>query len=280
MTDKDDALSIQRIMVALDASHHSLAALAAAAELAAALKAHLEGVFVEDRNLLRVARHPVVREVRYPYVSTAPLDPGRLRRELRAQASEARRALLRTCEAREVEWSFRVVRGDVVASVLRAAQHADLLSVGIASRPLDRRVRLGSTARAAAERATTSVLVSQRGVRIRSPILVVYDGSAVAKQALGVALLLAKKAQGHLSVGIVAANPDDARRLRREVAQRVRSIGAPTRYRLLPNTAAPTLSAAAQAVNCGLLVLPGASTSTEDLQPLLDEAECPVLIIR
>lgn len=280
MTDQDDALSIQRIMVALDASHHSLAALDAAAELAAALKAHLEGVFVEDRRLLRMARHPVVREVRYPFVSTASLDPRRMRRELRAQASEARRALLRTCEARQVEWSFRVVRGDVVASVLRAAQHADLLSVGIASRPLDRRVRLGSTARAAVERASTSVLVSRQGVRIASPIMVVYDGSPAAKQALGVTLLLAKKAKGYLSVGIVAANPDAGMQLRREVAQRVRSIAPFTRYRLLPNTAAPTLSAAAHAEGCGLLVLADASTSTEDLQPLLDEAECPVLIIR
>ena len=280
MNEQGDALSIRRIMVAIDASHHSLAAQDAAAELAAALGAHVEGVFVEDARLLRMADHPVAREVQYPFVRTAALSPARMRRELRAQASEARLALLRICEARDLEWSFRVVRGDVVAALLRAAQQADLLSVGMASRPLNRRVRLGSTARAAAARATSSVLVSQRGVRITAPIMVVYDGSPAAMQALGVALLLAGKANGYLSVALVADGPETAVPLRREVARRVRSKAPLARYRMIPNAAAATLITAAQAESCGLLVLCGACTPPEDLQPLLNAIECPVLMIR
>ena len=52
----------RRILVALDASPHSLAALEAAAELAASLRAELIGLFVEDANLLRVAGFPFARE--------------------------------------------------------------------------------------------------------------------------------------------------------------------------------------------------------------------------
>jgi nucleotide-binding universal stress UspA family protein len=280
MSDQDDALAIRRIMVAIDASHHSLAALEAAAELAAALEAHIEGVFVEDARLLRMADHPVAREVPYPFVSTATLSPARMRRQLRAQATEARLAVLRICEARELEWSFRVVRGDVVAAVLRAAQHADLLSLGIASRPLSRRVRLGSTAHAAAARATTSVLVSQRGLRIKAPIMVVYDGSPAAVQALSVVLLIAKEPNHYLSIALVADGAEATARLRREVARRVRNRAAFTRYRVIPDARARTLITAVEAENCGLLVLCGACTPPDEFQPLLNTIECPVLMIR
>ena len=48
----------RRILVALDASAHSHAALAAAVALAARLHAEIEGLFVEDINLLRLAELP------------------------------------------------------------------------------------------------------------------------------------------------------------------------------------------------------------------------------
>jgi nucleotide-binding universal stress UspA family protein len=52
--------TIRRILVALDASPHSFAALEAAAHLAAHLEAELFGLYVEDENLLRGAdRFPV-----------------------------------------------------------------------------------------------------------------------------------------------------------------------------------------------------------------------------
>ena len=53
MNEQEHALIIRRILVALDTSKHSLAALEAADELAAWLKAELFGLFVEDINLLR-----------------------------------------------------------------------------------------------------------------------------------------------------------------------------------------------------------------------------------
>ena len=85
--------TIRRILVALDASHHSLAALDAAAELAASLEAELQGLFVEDANLLRLAGLPVARVVRYPFATPARPDPVRMERELRVQAAQARQAL-------------------------------------------------------------------------------------------------------------------------------------------------------------------------------------------
>ncbi|MGB7837261.1 MAG: universal stress protein, partial [Terrimicrobiaceae bacterium] len=59
-------MNIRRILVALDASAHSRAALEAACELALGLDAELSGLFVEDINLLRLAQLPFASEISYP----------------------------------------------------------------------------------------------------------------------------------------------------------------------------------------------------------------------
>jgi len=67
------------------------AALAAAVELAVAMEAEPERLFVEDVNLLRLAGLPFVREVRHT-VSLEALDSPRMERALKAQAAQAREA--------------------------------------------------------------------------------------------------------------------------------------------------------------------------------------------
>lgn len=54
---------IRRVLVALDASPGSVVAAAAAARMAAALEAELEGLFVEDHDLLRLSRSSQARQV-------------------------------------------------------------------------------------------------------------------------------------------------------------------------------------------------------------------------
>jgi nucleotide-binding universal stress UspA family protein len=94
--------AIRRILVALDASRHSLAALEAAAELAARLKAELAGLFVEDINLVRLAGLPFAREIRYPSATIQQLDSPRLEQELKVQATRMRRALAAAAE--QAQW--------------------------------------------------------------------------------------------------------------------------------------------------------------------------------
>ena len=72
--DENDTMQIKRIIVALDASAHSQAAMDAAASIAELLEAELIGVFVEDINLVRVAQLPFVREVQFPVARVAEID--------------------------------------------------------------------------------------------------------------------------------------------------------------------------------------------------------------
>ena len=73
MNDQELEPVIRRILVAVDASTHSLAALEAASVLAEVLNAELVGIFVEDINLLRLAGLPFAREVRYQSALDRPL---------------------------------------------------------------------------------------------------------------------------------------------------------------------------------------------------------------
>ncbi|MEA3341310.1 MAG: universal stress protein [Chloroflexota bacterium] len=274
-----DELTIRRILVALDASHHSLEALEAAADLAAGLAAELEGLFVEDINLLRAAGLPAAREVRYPFDDDVRLDMARMERQLRAQAEQARRALAAACERRGIKWSFRVTRGEITPEVLAAALEADLLILGRASRPLVRRARLGSTALAAAAQAPSSVLLLQRGAGIGPPVLVTYDGSPVARKALALAAHLARKEGGYLAVMNLAATAEEEQRLQAATAGWLREQGLLIRYRRLADTRVNTLIQAVRAEGSGILVL-GSALPPEKLQTLLGGMNCPVLLVR
>lgn len=274
--------AIRHILVALDASPHSLAALEAAAELAAGLKAELLGLFVEDINLLRLAELPFAREMGVFSTTRRRLDILEVERELRAQASRARRALAIAAGRAQVPWSFRVARGVIAAELLTAASEADLVILGKVGWSLTGRRHLGSTARAVLSQATCLTLILQEGVRLSLPILTVYDGSTPAQKALAAAIRLVRGKNGYLTVLILADGPDAARELQTNVAKWLRERGLEARYRWLVGADVRHLPRIVDAEGCGMLVLPGqhSRVQSQGLLVWLDEVTCPVLLVR
>lgn len=282
MSEPGSELIIRRILVALDASSHSLAALEAAAELAADLKAELLGLFVEDINLVRLAELSFARAIHYPSATERQLDSPGVERELRVQAAQARQSLAAVAERVRVRWSFQTVRGRVVSELLTAAREADLLTLGKASRPLGGRVRLGSTARAVAAGAPRSVLLLQRGACIGKPVLVTYDGSVGSRQGLALGARLAQADADKLTVLVMADSPETAQRLEGQAADWLRARGLAARYRRVTGDRVRALAQAVRAEGGGVLVLGGEPVLLENeaIQQLLDELPCPVLLVR
>lgn len=279
---RERELVIRRILVALDTSGHSLAALEASARLAAIMHAELVGLFVEDVNLLRLAALPFAREVRWSSSTRRSLDEARMERELRLLASQARRALALAAEEAETEWTFRVVRGVVAEEVLRAAMEADLLSLGRASRPLSRRVRLGSTAQAAAVRGSRSVLLARKGADLDLPVMVTYDGSDLAPRVLDAAVQMAQASDSNLIVLVVADHADDAPQIAEEASELLGDRVAHADYRFLPTNGEEHLPDVLSQERCSVLVLGGENDLLQGkrLYSLLDELDCPVLLVR
>ncbi|MGH2536334.1 MAG: universal stress protein [Candidatus Promineifilaceae bacterium] len=275
-------LKIRRILVGLDASSHSLAALAAAADLAAGLRAELIGLFVEDANLYNLAELPFAHEVQRHSAARRRFDRERVEAEWRLQAAQARRALREAAEQAEAKWSFQVVRGQVTPSLLAAALEADLLALGRLGWPISRRSRVGSTARAAATGARHSVLVTRQGREFKYPLLVTYDGTPAGAQALGVAMRLAQSSAKPLNVVLLAPDREQAAALRVGLEERLAAGAIEAGYHWLQEPDPAQLAVLIRASGDCVLVLGGQNPLLEAdaVQYLLDATDCPMILVR
>lgn len=287
MSEEKYEFSIKRILVALDASTDSLAALQSAANLAAAMEAELVGLFVEDINLLRLAGLPFAREVQRATGAGRTLDETSMERDLQLQASQARRALAEAAAGSGATWSFQVVRGVVQKEVVTAALEADLLSLGRTSRPLVRSLRLGSTARAVLSM-PRSILLGHPSREAEEPIYVTFDGSLAGEKAVVAAARLAQFHGADLVVLLVRPDHGEGRPAAAQLAERgealVHEVSSEVdiRYQDLAEASQEELIKAARQANCSLLVLGGEvpMLQGEALQQLLDELNCPVMLVR
>lgn len=275
---------IRRILVALDASPASFTALETAAELAQALQAELVGLFVEDINLVRMAALSFSQEVGLFSATRRQLSSLSVERQLRSQAGRARQALAAIAGRAGVSWSFQTARGVVSTELLAAALDADMIILGrTGGAPLGRRRHLGSTARTILIQTPGLTLLLQPGTRLQLPLLLLYDGSAVALKALrAAAQLMQGRKNGHISVLLVAADPGQVQGLQQQVAAELAGRGLEARYTWHSQVTAQQVAQAVQAEGCRLLVIPGDGSSLDQdaIIALLNRIDCPVLLVR
>ncbi len=203
----------ERIVVALDASPQSERALRAAVELAALLDAELEGLFVEDINLLHLCGLPFGSEIGSYTAERRSITSASMERQLRALATANERAIRRAAARRAVRWNFHVRRGSVVDELLGAAKGAALMSVGRAGGAGRRGI--GSTVWSLVGRSQQPLLIAGERGGLELPLTVLYTGTPAAGRALELALRLARVRPGRLRVvvwpGGEPVRPDPAR---------------------------------------------------------------------
>lgn len=274
---------IRRILVALDASPHSEAALQTAAQLAAVLQAELHGIFVEDEDLLRLADLPQAREISAFTTPARTMTPRRVGRQLRRQADRARRALHEVARRFELEHDFSVVRGRVAAMLVEAAAEADLISIGKASSRRSSRRKLGQTARTVLEQASSSVLVLRSTLRDDGPLMVYYDGTPPAESALRLAVTLARQRPGTaLTVLLPAVDADEIQRLNEAITDRYGPTVPGLHVHPLTQVEAARLATVVHHRPDGLIILPDEAPPLRDanLQTFLYDVDQPVLVVR
>jgi nucleotide-binding universal stress UspA family protein len=273
--------AIRRILVALDASTDSLAALGAAADLCARLNAELIGLFVEDINLLRLAELPFARECYCFSAANEPMDTACMERALKVQAEQARRALAEAAERANVRWSLRITRGRVASEILAAGVEADLITLGKAGASLNPRKRVGSTARAVATRARRSLLLVEQGCSVAKQVLAIYDGSASSMDALALAVSLAGLSGSELTVFIAARSRDAEQRLENRAREFVAAREIVVRFRRLSTPDLPGLLRAVSSAGKGMLVIGKRSSilGEEAVAQLVSDIEGPLLLV-
>lgn len=261
------AVTTQRVLVALDRSPHSLAALRAAARLAAALHAELHGLFIEDDRLLRLCNSPFSREISILTATVRPLESMDIERKLQVMATELRQRLAYAAAEAQVQWSFHVRRGAIEQELMAEAQNALLLGLGRTNQFARR--GLGSTARQLARTASRPLLLLGQREEFWGPLTLVYTGSAAANRALTLTAQLAQQSTQPLTI-VLVADAAQVEMMHNEVAQQLQAFTVPPN--LVNIDAAEDQESVITGIS-GALILPG------DYVDLLAEVSGPVLLV-
>jgi nucleotide-binding universal stress UspA family protein len=263
----------RRILVALDGSPESRAALAAAARLGIPTGAELSGLFVEDVELLRLAALPFTVEVGFASAGPHPLDPSDVERRFRLAAEEAREALREVAAASGLPSRFRVARGRVVPELLSAAGEADVVATGKRSGRGPAGRRLGGTARGLIAHVPSPILVG--GVRglAPGPAVVITASSRVPDVVLRFASLLAGAFRAPEIVVIAGEGGTEPSRAELE--------GLPVRRRSFPSISSGGVRALREVAIASSVVLvrPEGTAGHELLVALAEAITCPVFVI-
>jgi nucleotide-binding universal stress UspA family protein len=203
---------IRRVAVALDASLQSSEALQAAAELAASLQAELEGIFIEDINLIRLAELPFTREIRPASMTEETVNVQRMEQELRSLARQEQQKLELVAREKGISCSFRIRRGQIKTELMEAVAEVDVLTLcrpGYVSEKFSRQT-IGYSLRAAAF----------PGQQVKSSVSVIFGRALNEKRALMTAARLADRLDLGLSILVTGASDAETDDLQREANHR------------------------------------------------------------
>jgi len=278
MSTGEDGFVVGRILVAVDATSESAAVLETAAQLASEFNAELNGIFVEDINLLRLAGLPFARELTWSTDMELHLDYQRMERSLRGYAAHAEQAVVKVTTQLKLHASMQVVRGLVAQELLRAAENADLFILGKGGNV--RGARIGTITGQVLQQAQSSVLlVASRPQPYRTVMSVLCD-DARSGRVLSAAAHAARATHKRLLVLIPAAQASDYQRLREQA-----------RHLLEPGPLLVTYQAVSGLEICfgqhiqhdegvGMMVIDAAHAAANGTEARLAKLACSVLLVR
>jgi hypothetical protein len=271
--------SIDRVVVPLDAATENHAALEIAARLAAHAGAPLAGVFIEDEDLLLLARLPFARDVRLT-AGAAPLSLAEVEQQLRLMAERARQELAAAAARHRIDWSFEVVRPAAGGPLVMASER-DLVVASTLTRPIGRHFRVEWHRWSAIAQVAGSFLLARRGWSEGGSVsALVRDRGAASARLVAAAARLAAAANGALTV-LCAPDLADAEGFEAWIAAQLEPGS--VRGRIEPMPAAPAaLDRRLRELGCRFLALPaGAAENRSDrLRALFDRLACDLLVVR
>jgi len=271
----------RRILVLLDGSRVSLAALEAAADIARAQQVEVLGIFVEEVNLLRSAGYGFAREVGRSSGVARPMDVAALEGRMQALAEKLRRTLEQTLTSRGIAQTLKRCRGEVAEQVLGLAKPGDLLVLGRAGWSGMPGTRLGSTARMLLRQAPGDVLLwpESRSLPPGRVVVLLNHDQGANHRAVRVGLELARRGQRALTV-LVRSDAADDHGLLEELAAMLETGGIPARVKRLPKAGAAAMARAVREERASQLVISRQCSLFEQqgAEALLAQLNLPVTI--
>ncbi|WP_099092581.1 universal stress protein [Marinobacter salinus] len=226
-----------RVLVLIDGSRMSYAALEAAVDIAGKRGVDVLGVFVEELNLVRSAGYGFSREVGSVSGISRPLDPGILEQRMQRLADQARAALVRAVKQRGGRQALSIARGHVVDEVLALAGPEDLLVLGRAGWSSPAGARLGSTARGLIRQSPGHVLLwCEQTLRSQNRVVVFLNDHDDANHRAALAAAEISRYYHQPVTIILGAGIEPASERLDAIKQDLDVLGAGTRLRVLSDT--------------------------------------------
>lgn len=281
MTAEQQSESAGRVLILLDGSRLSLAALEAAADIAHARNAEVLGIFVEEVNLLRSAGYGFAREVGGSSGVARPMDIAAIEARMRSLAEQARRSLERAMAQRGLAQALTLCRGRVSDEVLNLTRPGDLLVMGRVGWSGIPGSRLGSTARVLVSQAPGDVLLwADPPVRSRNRIVVLLNHDQGANhRAVRVGAELARRNRQPLTI-LVRTETDRDERIAEDLLTYMANEGITARVSFLPMASTGAVARVIREEGASQLVLSRQCSlfREQGADTLLIEMNLPVIV--
>lgn len=275
---------IKRILVASDGSDAVQPAIEYAISLGHSLQARLTGIFVVDIKLLE---GPFLRDLSAT-MGTAPMANYQsvIAGILEERGKAALQAFAAQCATHGVECDTELKTGIIHHTILEQAELADVLVLGRGGEHSDWLEGLmGSTAEAILRRAKLPVIIAPNVKPITDGILVAFDGSPHARQALKTAVDVAHDTGARLE--LIVVGDDDSAAIAQDAEVYLHDHGIPVKLEKRIGVASQEIVEYAHEAGVGLLVM-GAYGHTRVREMLIgstttavvNHAACPVMLCR
>jgi nucleotide-binding universal stress UspA family protein len=273
----NDAFAIHSILAAVDATLDSASVVETAAQLALGFNAELNGIFVEDINLLRLAGLPFARELSWSTAMELQLDYQRMERALRGHAAHAQQAVVNITTRLQLHASLQIVRGKVAQELIRATENVDLFILGKGREA--RGARIGKIARQVIRQAHSSVLLVNQDGQHYKAVMTIFTGDDRSAQVLDAAVQLARAVYKPLLVLIPAAGASVFQQLREQCRHTLGQGPPPVTFRPVAGMESCFNQKIIRDEGVGMVVI-GAETAASVLETRLAKLECSALIVR
>ncbi len=170
-------LCVNRILVPIDSSSHSFAALQAAVTLADHYEAEIKGVFIEDIALLSLADMPFRQEVGEYSAILREISGDDLSRGISVQSKWVVTTFHKLVNRSQINGEITILRGKVFEIIVEESKNCDLLIIGKSGKNILGKRRLGSTAKALIRKHQKSLLLVEEGNQIGYPLITLFDPS-------------------------------------------------------------------------------------------------------
>ena len=268
-----------RVLVCLDPAAPHETALQVLAGLAAAEAAEIHGLFVEDLNLLKLARLPNVREFSFDSAAGREITPELIERGFRAHATRMSALIEKFAQRMAARHSFRIARGEFLAELMKASAGFDILVLAHSRSHFGPRLAMRANLTQLLESGPRTLIFVQERWPTGQRVAVLFDGTPESQAALALAADVARSEGLRLSV--LLPHCDDEAHLEDE-ARETLGEGIDVRFKSLDLANTSELGRAAATEDARVLVIPSGETqqTRQLIIDLLDRVDCSIITTR